>query len=128
MVQQSVQTAQFFQANTLSHVAIPNIPGVAIGIVAGDRLMVVHGYVEPGATLPLHSHPHEQITYVLDGMAYLQIGNEGRDLYPGEGAIVPGGHTHGIVRVGPQGCTILEVNTPLREEYLPLMRQAVPQP
>lgn len=127
MVQQSTHTAQFFQAATLPHVAVPNIPGAAIGIVAGDRLMVVHGYVEAGASLPLHSHPHEQVTYVLEGVAHLQVGDEARDLHPGDGAIIPGGATHGIVRVGPRGCTVLEINTPLREEYLPLMRQATAQ-
>lgn len=124
MDQQGAGAGQFFRADDLPHVAIPGIPGAAIGLAAGARLMLVHGRVEPGASLPLHSHPHEQLTYVLEGMAHLRIGDEGRDLAPGDGAIIPGGATHGIVRVGPNGCTVLEVNTPLREEYLPLMARA----
>lgn len=124
MDQQATATGQFFRADDLPHVAIPGIPGALIGLAAGERLMIVHGRVEPGASLPLHSHPHEQITYVLAGVAHLWLGDEGRDLAPGECAIIPGGAVHGIVRVGPEGCTVLEVNTPLREEYLPLMAQA----
>ena len=57
-------------------------------------------------------------------MAYLRINEEERELGPGDGALIPGDVTHGIVRVGPDGCAIIEVYTPVREEYLAAMRRA----
>ena len=126
MDRQAATAAMFFQTNSLPPVPFPQFPGLTARLVAGDRLMTLLGRLEPGTVLPLHRHPHEQLTYVLEGTAHLQIGDEGRDLGPGDGAMIPDEVLHGIVRVGPTGCTILEVYTPLREEYLAAMRQAAP--
>ena len=126
MDRQAATAAMFFQTNSLPPVPFPQFPGLTARLVAGDRLMTLLGRLEPGTVLPLHRHPHEQLTYVLEGSAHLQIGDEGRDLGPGDGAMIPGDVLHGIVRVGPTGCAILEVYTPLREEYLAAMRQAAP--
>jgi quercetin dioxygenase-like cupin family protein len=124
MAQHTPTTPQFFQASALPLLPLP-YPGLTARVAAGDHLMVTFGRLEPGVALPLHSHPHEQITYVLTGMAQLQIGDEKRDLGPGDGGLIPGNVTHGIVGVGPIGCTFLEVYTPLREEYLALLRQVI---
>ena len=35
--------------------------------------MSLFGRLEPGTVLPLHNHRHEQMTYILEGVAYLQI-------------------------------------------------------
>ena len=126
MDRQAATAAMFFQTNSLPPVPFPQFPGLTARLVAGDRLMTLLGRLEPGTVLPLHRHPHEQLTYVLEGTAHLQIGDEGRDLGAGDGAMIPGDVLHGIVRVGPTGCAILEVYTPLREEYLAAMRQATP--
>jgi len=79
---------------------------------------------EPGAVVPLHSHPHEQISYILEGAVRFQVGDVGYDLKPGEGLVIPGGVTHGAVQVGPEGCRMVEIFTPLRDDYVALMRQA----
>ena len=126
MDRQAPPAAQFFQTASLPPVPFPQFPGLTARLVAGDRLMTLLGRLEPGTVLPLHRHPHEQLTYVLEGTAHLQIGDEGRDLAAGDGAMIPGDVLHGIVRVGPTGCSILEVYTPLRGEYLAAMRQATP--
>ncbi len=91
-------------------------------LVAGDRLMALFGAFVPGAATPIHDHPHEQLTYVLEGTVRLQVEEETHDLGPGEGAVIPGGVSHGVVHVGPQGARIIEVFTPVREDYRLLMR------
>ncbi len=115
---------QFFRVAALP--AVSPIPGVAAEarFVAGERLMALFARVEPNESLPLHRHPHEQITYVTEGTVHFRVGEEGFDLGAGEGLAIPGGMEHGGVRVGPQGCSFIEIFTPLRDDYLALMRRA----
>ncbi|MDQ6603855.1 MAG: cupin domain-containing protein [Chloroflexota bacterium] len=116
---------QFFQVAALPDVQIlSTVPELKARLVAGDRLLAMFGNAEPNASLPLHSHPHEQITYVLEGAIHFQVGDAGHDLVPGEGLVIPGGVTHGGIRVGPEGCRFVEIFTPLRDEYVALMPKA----
>src|SRR5215218_4038218 len=124
MDQQASSGAMFFRSAEIDPTPFPQFVGLTARLIAGENLMSLFGRLEPGTVLPLHSHRHEQVTYVLEGTAYLQIEGEERELGPGDGALVPGHVTHGIVRVGPEGCAIIEVYTPVREEYLAAMRQA----
>jgi quercetin dioxygenase-like cupin family protein len=122
MATETASVPQFFRVASLDDVhPVPSVPALTAGLVAGDQLMALFGRVEPNASLPLHSHPHEQISYVIEGMMHFQVGDEGYDLHPGEGLVIPGGVTHGAVRCGPEGATFVEVFTPLRQEYLALM-------
>jgi len=116
---------QFFQVAALTDVQLlPTVPALRARLVAGDQLMAMFGNAEPNASLPLHSHHHEQITYVLEGAIHFQVGEEKYDLGPGDGLMIPGGVTHGGIRVGPEGCRFLEIFTPLRDEYVALMPEA----
>lgn len=115
--------SMFFRSADITPTPFPQFPGLTARLISGDNLMAMFGHLEAGTSLPLHSHRHEQITYVVEGLAYLQINDEERQLGPGDGALIPGNVTHGIVRVGPHGCSIFEVYTPVREEYLAAMRQ-----
>ena len=124
MDQQGSPAPLFFRSAEIAPTPFPQFVGLTARLIAGDNLMALFGRLAPGTVLPLHSHRHEQITYVLEGAAYLQIAGEERELGPGDGALVPGDLTHGIVRVGPEGCSIIEVYTPVREEYAAAMRQA----
>jgi quercetin dioxygenase-like cupin family protein len=71
---------------------------------------------EPGATVPLHSHPHEQLGIVLRGMQALVVGGEAHELGPMEGYVLPGGIEHSAY-CGPDGATVLDVFRPVREDY-----------
>jgi quercetin dioxygenase-like cupin family protein len=72
---------------------------------------------EPGATVPLHSHPHEQLGLVLRGMQALVIDGEPHELEPLEGYVIPGGVEHSAY-CGPDGALVLDVFRPVREDYL----------
>jgi len=125
MATETASAPQYFQLASLGAVhPVPSVPALTARLVAGDKLMAMFGSVEPNASLPLHSHPHEQITICIEGTVHFQVGDAGYDLSPGEGLVIPGGITHGGVRVGPEGCSIIEIFTPLRDEYVALMRQA----
>jgi quercetin dioxygenase-like cupin family protein len=71
---------------------------------------------EPGATVPLHSHPHEQLGVVLEGMQALVVDGIAHELGPLEAYVLPGGVGHSAY-CGPDGALVLDVFTPVREEY-----------
>ena len=83
----------------------------------GERAMLNLSRFEPGATVPLHSHPHEQLGLVLEGMQALVVEGVARELGPLEAYVLPGGVEHSAY-CGPEGALVLDVFSPRREEYL----------
>jgi quercetin dioxygenase-like cupin family protein len=71
---------------------------------------------EPGATVPLHSHVHEQLGLVLRGMQALVVDGVAHELGPMEGYVLPGGVEHSAY-CGPEGALVLDVFQPIREDY-----------
>jgi len=82
----------------------------------GDRAMLNLIRFEPGATVPLHSHPHEQLGLVLEGMQALVVEGVAHELGPLEAYVLPGGVEHSAY-CGPKGALVLDVFSPPREEY-----------
>jgi quercetin dioxygenase-like cupin family protein len=71
---------------------------------------------EPGATVPLHSHPHEQLGVVLEGMQALVVDGVAHELGPLEAYVLPGGVEHSAY-CGPDGALVVDVFQPVREDY-----------
>ena len=68
-----------------------------------------------GILLPMHSHPHEQLSYVVEGRLEFTIGDETATLEPGMAMLIPGGVVHGGKTI--TACRVLDVFSPVREEY-----------
>ena len=92
------------------------IEGVTGRPLFGDGGMINLIEFEPGATVPLHSHPHEQLGIVLRGVQALVIDGEAHELGPMEGYVLPGGVEHSAY-CGPEGATVIDIFTPVREDY-----------
>jgi quercetin dioxygenase-like cupin family protein len=71
---------------------------------------------EPGSTVPLHSHEHEQLGIVLRGMQALVVDGVPHELGPMEGYVLPGGVEHSAY-CGPEGALVLDIFQPVREDY-----------
>jgi quercetin dioxygenase-like cupin family protein len=71
---------------------------------------------EPGATVPLHSHPHEQLGLVLEGMQALVVEGVAHELGPLEAYVLPGDVEHSAY-CGPDGALVLDVFNPVRDDY-----------
>ena len=91
-------------------------PGVTGRPLFGEGAMLNVISFEPGATVPLHSHPHEQLGLVLEGMQALVIDGEVHELGPMEGYVIPGGVEHSAY-CGRAGALVLDVFQPVREDY-----------
>jgi unsaturated pyranuronate lyase len=90
--------------------------GVAGQPLFGELGMLNLIEFEPGAIVPLHSHPHEQLGLVLRGMQALVVDGVPHELGPMEGYVLPGGVEHSAYS-GPDGALVLDVFSPVREDY-----------
>lgn len=65
------------------------------------QAVLVRGEIDPGASAPRHSHPGDEISYVLEGEAELLIdGEPARTVKAGEAFVVPAGKVHGARNPG----------------------------
>jgi quercetin dioxygenase-like cupin family protein len=63
-----------------------------------------------------HSHPHEQLGYVLEGEITMTVAGVTDTWHAGVAYAIPGGVEHAAV-AGPGGCRVIDVFIPVREEY-----------
>ena len=92
------------------------VPGIAMRGAFGAGAMLNLVTLEPDAILPLHSHPHEQIGFVLSGIEILEIAGTEYRLEPNSVYVIPGGVEHSG-RGGPHGCVVIDVFSPVRDDY-----------
>lgn len=79
--------------------------GVQRKILAyGSELMCVENYFETGAAGALHSHPHTQITYVVEGVFEFTIGEETKIVKKGDTLLKQNGVEHGCVCKQKEPC------------------------
>ena len=104
----------FFRLDEVVRFAMAD--GVTGRPVFGADAMINLAELGPGAVVPEHSHPHEQIGLVLRGTLELTIDGATSTLGPMDGAVIPGGVPHGAL-AGPEGAVMLDVFQPAREDY-----------
>lgn len=71
--------------------------------------------LDANTVVPMHDHPHEQLTYILEGRFEFTVGSESTILEPGMVALIPGGVTHGGKTL--TACKLVDVFSPIREDY-----------
>jgi quercetin dioxygenase-like cupin family protein len=109
------QTAQGYQS-AADWPALEAAPGVQRRVLScGQQIMVVQFTIDAGAAVPAHSHPHEQTGHVVSGRMRFRIGDEERELGPGDGYSVPGGVTHGAT--GITQVVAVDSFHPVRDDY-----------
>lgn len=102
-------------------------PGCRLRTPYGQNLMLSYLEMDEGAVIPLHDHPHEQGGMLLEGKLELTIGDETRIVEPRSMFIIPPNVPHQAVAVeGP--ALVLDVFSPIREDYAKLMNDYIPKP
>ena len=86
-------------------------------LVHGQRTLLAEFHLDRGAAVPVHSHPHEQTGYVVSGRMEFTIGEEQFEAVPGTSWCLPGNVPHGVNVL--EDTVVIEVFSPVREEYLP---------
>lgn len=91
------------------------VPGFWGKFTHTDNITLAIWQIETGAELPLHAHPHEQVTTLIKGDFELTIAGETCQLKSGMVAIVPPNVPHSGRALS--ACQILDVFYPIRVEY-----------
>ncbi len=84
----------------------------------GEKMMMVLNSTLPGHSVPMHSHPHEQIGIVYAGKAKLMIGDEERIVEKGDFYCIPGGVEHTDTTIGDEPFVMLDIFYPVREDFI----------
>jgi quercetin dioxygenase-like cupin family protein len=91
--------------------------GVSRSVFSGDGATLAFTTLEPGHTARPHSHPHEQIVYILEGELLFVVGDEEAVVRAGDMLVVPPNVEHWAETLGEDPALDLSVFSPRREEY-----------
>ena len=92
------------------------LPGYTVKFIHTENMTFAFWEIKKGSILPEHAHPHEQVANMLEGQYELTIEGESQLLEPGMVATIPSNAKHG--GVAATDCRILDVFSPVREDYL----------
>lgn len=81
-----------------------------------DNIMSVELEFEKGAVGAIHSHPHEQIGYVVSGSIELLGGKEKVILKAGDTYYMAPNEEHGVIAL--EKTKLLDIFTPMRRDFL----------
>ena len=90
--------------------------GIVSRAVNGERMTMAVVDLEPNAVLPEHKHENEQIGFIIRGSMTLRVGDEVKELHPGDTYLIPSNVEHGAA-AGPDGATVTDVFAPVREDW-----------
>jgi quercetin dioxygenase-like cupin family protein len=80
-----------------------------------ENLMLVRHLMQPGWLGARHSHPHDQLVYVIRGHIRFTGGDKTFEARTGDNFVVPGGVEHQASAI--EESEVLDVFTPVREDY-----------
>ena len=108
------------QASTFQR--LPDIPARAIldGSIRGhyahaNAMTIGEVHLDTNCVVPMHDHPQEQLTYVIEGRFQFTVGSDTTILEPGMVALIPSGVTHGGTTL--TACKVIDVFSPVRDDY-----------
>jgi len=78
--------------------------------------MMVLEATQRSNTVPLHSHPHEQIGMICAGRGTLRIGDDERIVRGGDLYRIPANVPHGDTCTGDEPFVMLDIFYPVRED------------
>jgi mannose-6-phosphate isomerase-like protein (cupin superfamily) len=93
----------------------------ADGAETAGRYSISEWWLEPNTTGPgAHSHPEDDVFYVVDGTMTLLVGDRWIDAPKGAFVLVPGGMTHDFQNRGSERAGVLNFSAPgTFEQHMP---------
>jgi quercetin dioxygenase-like cupin family protein len=84
--------------------------------IVGTNMMVARVLLKKGAHVPLHSHPNEQITYILDGALKFNIEGKEVTVRSGEVLCIPSHVPHEAFAL--EDTVDLDIFNPPRQDWI----------
>lgn len=85
-------------------------------LVHTPAMMLVRHRMRKGWRGAAHSHPHEQMVYVISGAIEINVAGQSYRAGPGDNFIVASNAVHQATAI--EDSIVLDVFTPTREDYL----------
>lgn len=90
-------------------------PGYVSRLIHGEKSTLSFVDITKGHTLPEHSHPHEQVTYILEGELEMNIGGEIMLLKKGMAHVIPPNVPHSAK--AHMDAKVIDFFSPARDDY-----------
>ena len=92
------------------------VPGVTRRVLAtSDLMMVVEFTFDKGVEVSQHTHPHDQLGYVVSGRMRMVVDGRAAECGPGDSYHAPSNVPHSGVALDPS--VLIDVFSPPREEF-----------
>lgn len=85
-------------------------------LVYNETLMLTEHTMEKGSEFPKHSHPHQQLAYLVSGHIRVFAGDQTFEARAGDSFVLRGGIEHRVIAL--EKSVALDFFTPLREDYI----------
>ena len=95
---------------------LPVWEGIVARCVSGERITLAVVELDPGAVVAEHAHENEQLGIVLHGSMTFRVGDEERELGPGDTWTIPANTPHEAV-AGREGVVVIDVFAPPRDDW-----------
>ena len=95
--------------------AFPNLTRRVLAY--NEKLMLVEHVMEKGSVFPRHSHPHEQLAYLVSGHIQVFVDDDPPfEATAGDSFVVRGGVDHQVIAI--ERSVALDIFTPYREDVI----------
>jgi len=91
--------------------------GIQRQMVVGQNIMVCRLRFDPMVVTPAHRHPHEQMTFVMQGKVKFILGEDEKIVSAGDILHFPSNHWHGATMLDEE-VVLIDVFSPIREDFL----------
>ena len=92
------------------------LPGLVRRTLAQTQSMMLCEFTfDANVEIPIHSHPHEQVGYLVKGHVVMTIDGQKYELMPGDSYCAPSNVLHGALTLEPS--IIVDTFYPPREDY-----------
>jgi quercetin dioxygenase-like cupin family protein len=98
-------------------------PGVRMHATEAEKMTLSVVEMEPRAVIDEHSHPHEQVGYMVEGEAEFIIEGRSFRVHAGQMWRLPGGVRHKVI-AGDGPMKAVDVFYPVREDMRGARRQS----
>ncbi len=91
--------------------------GIDRQMIVGQKIMVCRLRFDAFVVTPAHRHPHEQMTFVMQGKVKFTLGTEERIVSAGDILHFPSNQWHGATMLDEE-VVLIDIFSPIREDFL----------